>query len=70
VLPTVLLLGGDGTGNGQVDLSDLILVAANYGSSVPPADIRGDINGNGIVDLPDLTMVGANYALTSPQPWP
>jgi hypothetical protein len=67
--PPVLLLGGDGNVNGEVDLADLVVVAANYGQASPPADRRADLNGDGNVGLYDLTLVGANYGLSSPQPW-
>ncbi|MFI4855295.1 MAG: agmatine deiminase family protein [Phycisphaerales bacterium JB065] len=51
------LCPGDGTGDGAVDLADLNLVLANFGSSGP----EGDVDGSGGVDLSDLNLVLANF---------
>lgn len=48
---------GDVTGDGSVDLADLNLVLANFGSSTS----EGDTNGDGVVDLADLNLVLANF---------
>ncbi|MFG0292831.1 MAG: PQQ-dependent sugar dehydrogenase [Phycisphaerales bacterium JB050] len=48
---------GDVTGDNNVDLADLNLVLANFGSSTS----EGDVDGNGEVDLADLNLVLANF---------
>ena len=52
---------GDVTGSGVVNLADLNLVLANFGSTGPD----GDANGDGVVDLADLNMVLANFGCGS-----
>ncbi len=51
------LCPGDATGDGSVNLADLNLVLANFGSAGP----QGDVNGSGSVDLADLNLVLANF---------
>ncbi|MFN8497822.1 MAG: hypothetical protein U0641_08200 [Anaerolineae bacterium] len=65
-VPPVHLLGGDANGDGQVDLYDLVIVAAAY-DTTPPADKRADINSDGYVDITDVVLVGANYGKSGVQ---
>lgn len=53
---------GDANGDGAVDLADLNLVLANFGSTTSD----GDVNGDGVVDLADLNLVLANFGTTCP----
>lgn len=53
---------GDVVANGSVDLADLNLVLANFGTSVDPGT-SGDANHDGEVDLADLNMVLANFGV-------
>jgi Ca2+-binding EF-hand superfamily protein len=48
-------------GDGAVDLADLNLVLANFGTNNP----AGDANGDGVVDLADLNLVLANFGNTA-----
>jgi len=64
----LLLRGGDVNGDCEIDLFDLVLVAANFGAN-SSADRRADINANGEVDIFDLVLVGANLGRRCPQPW-
>lgn len=48
---------GDVNNSGTVDLADLNIVLANFGT----ASSDGDANGDGLVDLADLNMVLANF---------
>jgi hypothetical protein len=48
---------GDATGDGVVDLADLNLVLANFGTETD----QGDVTGDGFVDLADLNLVLANF---------
>jgi len=48
---------GDANGDGMVDLADLNLVLANFGTN----GSDGDVNGDGVVDLADLNLVLANF---------
>ena len=51
---------GDANGDGVVDVGDLGIVGANFGSTnATPAD--GDFTGDGNVDVADLGVVGANW---------
>ena len=49
---------GDVTPNGRVDVSDLIVVLAQWGE-VPPS--LADINNDGFVDVQDLLIVLENW---------
>ena len=59
---TVLLtpLAGDANLDGKVDINDLTIVLAHYGST-GMTWYDGDVNGDGKVDINDLTIVLANY---------
>lgn len=58
-VPSVPALPGDLDHDGDVDLSDLSLLLADFGcTSVPCA---GDINGDGVTDLGDLAVLLANF---------
>ena len=65
-LPIVSLRGGDATGDGKIDLFDLVIVAANY-DSAPPSNAQADINDDGAVDVIDLVLVGSNYGISGVQ---
>ena len=54
-----LQIEGDVDGDGDVDLSDLATLLANYGLSGP--GLPGDIDSDGDVDLSDLAALLANY---------
>jgi uncharacterized protein (DUF2141 family) len=51
---------GDANGDGLVDVGDLGILAANYGSSGKKW-AQGDFNGDGWVDVGDLGILAANY---------
>jgi hypothetical protein len=54
---------GDVTGDGVVDISDLVLVARSFGSKAGAANwnATADLNGDGVVDISDLVLVGSNF---------
>lgn len=64
-LEDVVLPGGDGDNSGTVNVFDLVLVGAHFGTS-PPGDPRADMNGDNTVDIYDLTVVGVNFGRSSP----
>ncbi len=51
---------GDANGDQAVNLADLNLVLANFGSSVAPGT-NGDVTDDGLVNLADLNLVLANF---------
>jgi len=53
---------GDFSGNGVIDLDDLVLLLANYGSAGPD----GDMDGDGDVDIEDLAAFLSVYGTTCP----
>ncbi|MSP13623.1 MAG: hypothetical protein EXR62_11795 [Chloroflexi bacterium] len=69
VLPDATLLAGDLDNTNNVGLTDLVLLASNYGLTVPPADSRADINGDHLVNLADLVLLAHNYGLAGPTGW-
>ena len=58
--PTCNPACGDVTGDGQVNLSDLNLVLANFGQTTD----NGDANCDGVVNLADLNLVLAQFGQT------
>jgi len=55
------LLPGDANKDGKVDVSDLGILAANYGTTSGAAWAMGDFNNDGKVDVSDLGILAANY---------
>jgi hypothetical protein len=61
---------GDTVDNDMVDVSDLDLISANYGQTVPPANMMADICGpagtppDTIVDIDDLATTGKYFGET------
>jgi len=58
--PEVKLPPWDVNQDGQVDVSDLVLVGLHFGES-PPTDLRADVNGDNTVDISDLVLVGIHF---------
>jgi hypothetical protein len=54
-------LGGDSNVDGYVDVSDLSLMGANYGTASGATWDMADSNYDGAVDVSDLSILGANY---------
>ena len=57
---------GDLDGNGQIDLTDLSIVLANFGTSSGATPEDGDLNGDGDVDLEDLAQILALFGTSCP----
>ncbi len=57
---------GDLDGDDDVDLSDLSMLLANYGTTSGAAYEDGDLDGDGDVDLSDLSALLAVYGTTCP----
>ncbi|MEO0530878.1 MAG: hypothetical protein AAF266_09945 [Planctomycetota bacterium] len=54
-------LPGDANGDGSVDLLDLDILGANFGTMGTGTVATGDFNGDTNVDLLDLDILGANF---------
>jgi uncharacterized protein (DUF2141 family) len=54
-------IAGDANGDRKVDVSDLGILAANYGLTSGATWDKGDFNGDGKVDVSDLGILAANY---------
>ncbi len=61
-LGSITLPGGDVTGDGLIDIFDLVFIATRYQSNDPTADI----DTSGQVDILDLVIVANNYDQTGP----
>jgi hypothetical protein len=55
------LVGGDANLDGKVDVSDLGILAANYGTTVGGTWSTGDFTNDGKVDVSDLGILAAHY---------
>jgi autotransporter-associated beta strand protein len=61
---------GDSNLDRKVDVTDLGVLATNYGQSTPNGPLAGDFNNDGHVDVTDLGLLATNYGLgTSGQPF-
>ncbi|MBI5670808.1 MAG: carboxypeptidase regulatory-like domain-containing protein [Chloroflexi bacterium] len=67
VLPTVTLLPGDTNGDNRIDLTDAVLLAANF--DAPPPVPAADLNRDGWIDVRDLALLGNAFGLSGPLPW-
>ena len=64
--PGTCFLVGDVDHDGDVDLSDLAQLLANYGTTSGATYEDGDLDGDGDVDLSDLAGLLAVYGTTCP----
>jgi hypothetical protein len=58
-------ISGDANGDGAVNVSDLSLLAANYGVTSGATWAMGDFTGDGAVNVSDLSLLAANYGTGS-----
>jgi uncharacterized protein (DUF2141 family) len=61
MLAGALIVPGDANGDNKVDVSDLGILAANYGVIAGATWTTGDFNRDGKVDVSDLGILAANY---------
>jgi uncharacterized protein (TIGR03790 family) len=62
------LLAGDVTRDGVVDMLDLAMLGANWGSTLTSGGdgwTSGDLNSDGVVDVLDLALLGSTWGQTS-----
>lgn len=59
--PQYLIPIGDATLDGKVDVSDLGILASNYGQTTGMTWQTGDFNRDGMVDVADLAMLATYY---------
>jgi hypothetical protein len=59
----IIRIMGDANGDGEVNMTDLNLVASAYGTTINSDDWnpQTDFNGDGIVNALDLMLMGRNY---------
>lgn len=66
-LPPAVLAIGDLNLDNQIDMNDVVLLAANYNY---PAEVAGvDLNGDSWIDVSDLAILGAQFGAVGPLPW-
>ena len=66
-LPPAVLAIGDLNQDNQIDMNDVVLLAANYNY---PAEVAGvDLNGDSWIDVSDLAILGAQFGAVGPLPW-
>lgn len=58
-------IAGDANGDGNVDLLDLDILGANFGTVGGGTIATGDFNADGNVDLLDLDILGGNFGTSS-----
>ena len=58
------VIAGDANRDGQVNILDLVLVAQQFGQSMP-ADSPADVTGDGVVNILDLVRVAQNFGNTA-----
>ena len=58
------LIAGDVNRDGQVNILDLVLVAQQFGQSMP-TDSPADVTGDGVVNILDLVRVAQNFGNTA-----
>ncbi len=66
-LPVTALNAGDLNQDNQIDLRDVVLIAANYNG--PAVIAEADLNGDEWIDISDLTIIGARFGLSGPVAW-
>jgi hypothetical protein len=64
-LHKLFINSGDANYDGAVDVGDLGILAANYGTTSGSVWAKGDFNGDGAVDVGDLGILAANYGTGS-----
>ncbi|NLE75258.1 MAG: hypothetical protein GX605_00720 [Chloroflexi bacterium] len=69
---SVRLLGGDGTDDHMVDITDAACIGRDYGSTPGACGLTGTsdiaIAGDGLVDILDRALMGGDYGLDA-SPW-
>jgi hypothetical protein len=61
----VTRIPGDANNDRLVDVGDLGILAANYGTTSGATWSQGDFNGDGLVDVGDLGILAANYGTSA-----
>ena len=68
LLTVLAAMGGDANGDGVVDVSDLGVLATNYGTTSGAEWADGDFNGDSEVDVSDLGILATMYGKTIEAP--
>jgi hypothetical protein len=63
-----VMRAGDVDDDGSVTVTDVSLVAGQYGTNVS-AGSPADLTGNGAIDITDVSLVAGNYGLAGPTQW-
>ena len=61
----VTLYGGDVNSDNAINVTDLVVIAAGFGTGDPATDINHDGN----VNITDLVGAASNFGLSAPTLW-
>jgi hypothetical protein len=64
----IVAMVGDVNGDGYINIKDIVLVSAIFGSQKgwPDYNPNYDVNGDGYINIKDIVLVSANFGATDP----
>lgn len=65
-----VLLAGDLTGDGVIDIGDVVQFGIEFNPRAASGSVLvADLSGDGVVDVLDLSLIGQNYLMRGALPW-